>query len=486
MESLSVETKFDYSSINNGVPNDLHLMVTVGAPEIIISDEQRPMLEVCIALDVSGSMGGRKIETMKGSAKKFIDNMSPKDRISIVAFSSHVIMVTEEPVYATRENKEDLKKKIDDLHTIGATNMSDTLMTMFELLSGKSKGENVIKRAIFFTDGCPTAGVQNYTGLIDIVRKRNPDISISTFGFGEDHDPELLGGFAKVGKGNNFYIQELTECDEYFGTELGGLLTTFAKDIVVKLKPKRGVTVHKILNDFSVKVIKDDQEEEVTPVPERIQVLLNDIQGDEVVISIANIYGEESRSVVAELKVTDHLDESDLVDVSVMYTKISDDKKHRVDSVAAVEFVGEDEIQDIPDSVVEEQVILLNSAQVQHEARYVADQGNVTDAERLLRDFDSALIKTACYASSENLQSVGSSIRGFADNMKSYNSSLSADMSYMRSTLSSGRRMSGLSKGMTYGSAGSQMENFTKGFMGNDKNEQEKKGKKDKSNNPIA
>ena len=135
--------------------------------------------------------------------------MSTKDRISIVAFASRVILVTEEPVYATRENKEDLKKKIDNLHTMGATNMSDTLTTMFELLSGKSKSKNVIKRAIFFTDGCPTAGVQNYNGLIEIVRKRNPDISISTFGFGEDHDPELLGGFAKVGNGNNFYVKYL-------------------------------------------------------------------------------------------------------------------------------------------------------------------------------------------------------------------------------------------------------------------------------------
>lgn len=467
MTSLTVNTAFDYSRISNAVASDVHLMVTLTAPEVVITDEQRPPLDICIALDVSSSMSGSKMKTMQNSAQKFIDNLAPKDRISIIAFSASVIPVTDEPVYATRENKELLKEQVGALHVMGSTNMGATLTAMFELLGGKKKSPNTIKRAIFFTDGCPTTGICTYNGLIDIVRKRNPDISISAFGFGEDHDPELLGGFSKIGNGNNFYVQELAECDEYFGTELGGLLTTFAKDIVVKLKPKRGVTVHKILNDFSVKVIKDDQEEEVTPVPERIQVLLNDIQGDEVVVSVADIFGEESRNVVAELKVTDHLSESDLVDVSVLYTKISDGQKHRTDNVVSVEFVGEDDVQDVPDSTVEEQVVLLNSAQVQHEARYVAEQGDVTNAERLLRDFDSALVTNSCFSSSENLQSLSLNIKGFADNMQRYDSSLGADMAYVINSLSTGRRSSGATRCMSYGSPGAVMESFVaKNFTG--------------------
>src|SRR4030042_2751565 len=115
MASLTLNTAFDYSKINNDIDHNLHLMVKLTAPEVLITDEQRPPLNICIGLDISSSMYGKKLEIMKGAAKKFVDNLLPKDRISIIAFNQNVQLITDEPIYATRENKLSLKNKIDDM-----------------------------------------------------------------------------------------------------------------------------------------------------------------------------------------------------------------------------------------------------------------------------------------------------------------------------------------------------------------------------------
>jgi len=443
--ALNVETKFNYSVINNEIDNNLHLMVSLSAPEVLIDDETRPPLKICAAIDVSGSMGGTKIFTVKNSVKKLIDNLLPKDKLSIVIFSGTVKTITEGSLYCTR-----------------------AFITMFELLSGKEKNDKVLKRGIFFTDGNPTAGVQEYSSLIDIVKNRPTNMSISTFGYGDDHDGELLGGFAKIGKGNSFYVDKDEECNEYFGAELGGLLTTYAKDISLKLTPNSGVNILKVLNDFDVKIIKGEDETAVQNIPERIQVLFNDDTGDAIVIKINDIMGEESRHVVLELNVSSYSDEQDLVDVDVLYTKCKTNKKYKTSATTSVSFDSSDNIQAVPDLSVEEQIMVLNSAQAQHSAQYIADQGNLEDAGALLEEFDNALTRSLCFNSSDKLKTLSSDIKGFRKDIRFYNNQVSTQMTYSKLSMSSGRTLSGKSKGIV--TRGATLDSYiTKNFTDNDK-----------------
>ncbi|MBD2021414.1 hypothetical protein H6F43_14640, partial [Leptolyngbya sp. FACHB-36] len=42
-------------------------------------------LNLCLILDHSGSMGGRPIDTVKRAAQQIVDQLSPLDRLSVVA-----------------------------------------------------------------------------------------------------------------------------------------------------------------------------------------------------------------------------------------------------------------------------------------------------------------------------------------------------------------------------------------------------------------
>lgn len=54
------------------------------------------------------------------------------------------------------------------------------------------------------------------------------NFTIHSFGFGADHDPELMVEIAKLNDGNFYYIEKLNKVDEMFMDALGGLFSVAA------------------------------------------------------------------------------------------------------------------------------------------------------------------------------------------------------------------------------------------------------------------
>lgn len=60
--------------------------------------------------------------------------------------------------------------------------------------------------------------------------------SIQSFGFGNDHDEDLMTNIAKVMDGNFFFIKELDTLDEAFCSALGGIISVVAKELILNLQ----------------------------------------------------------------------------------------------------------------------------------------------------------------------------------------------------------------------------------------------------------
>jgi hypothetical protein len=71
---------------------------------------------------------------------------------------------------------------------------------------------------------------------------------VYTFGFGSDHDANLLKQVAEVGHGMYYYIEDTTKIAVSFADCLGGLLSVAAKEIELELEvPAR----HKIVQSYT-------------------------------------------------------------------------------------------------------------------------------------------------------------------------------------------------------------------------------------------
>jgi hypothetical protein len=61
------------------------------------------------------------------------------------------------------------------------------------------------------------------------------NISIHSFGFGCQHDEDLMRNICKLKDGSFYFIKELATLDESFCNALGGIISLAAKDVEIKL-----------------------------------------------------------------------------------------------------------------------------------------------------------------------------------------------------------------------------------------------------------
>ena len=65
------------------------------------------------------------------------------------------------------------------------------------------------------------------------------NFTINSYGYGTDHDPELMTKIAKLKNGNFYFIKELNKISEWFILSLSGLLTVLAENIEIYATPSK-------------------------------------------------------------------------------------------------------------------------------------------------------------------------------------------------------------------------------------------------------
>jgi len=83
------------------------------------------------------------------------------------------------------------------------------------------------------------------------------ECTINTFGFGSNHNSDLLEKLAWRFDGMYYFVTDTDAINESFATCLGGLMSTVATNLQLQVKPLNGATNVKILNDFVVRTQVD-------------------------------------------------------------------------------------------------------------------------------------------------------------------------------------------------------------------------------------
>jgi Ca-activated chloride channel homolog len=204
----------------------------------VYAGSTRTPMNLCLVIDRSGSMEGQPLEYVKQACSHVVDLLLPSDVLSIVTFEEMVEVLM--PPQAV-SNKDMVKAGIARLQAGNTTNLYDGVSLAIQQVMQNIES-NRATRMIVLTDGDPTAGIKDYTALVNHAGElRNRGISVTFLGFGPDYNEELLAGMAKKAGGNYYFIPQPQMIPDIFRSELEKLMTTVTRNMSLELKLARWV-----------------------------------------------------------------------------------------------------------------------------------------------------------------------------------------------------------------------------------------------------
>lgn len=210
--------------------NDEAELLMIGLKTQDIDHSRAPASNLVFLLDVSGSMYTEdKLPLLQESFGLLAENLTEKDRISIVTYASEDRIVLDG---AHGDETKKIKKALAGLEAGGGTYGSKGIETAYALAEKNFiKGGN--NRIILATDGDLNIGLTSEEELEELItKKKESGIFLSVLGFGtgniKDNKMETL---ADKGNGNYAYIDCLREANKVLVEEMSATLLTICKDV---------------------------------------------------------------------------------------------------------------------------------------------------------------------------------------------------------------------------------------------------------------
>lgn len=180
-----------------------------------------PALNLALAIDVSGSMAGDKIDAARRAARAVAEALTERDRLSIVAFDSTAeLLLDARPM--DRAGRAAAITAIAGLAERGGTNLFDGWLLAAERVAvAMATAPQASHRVLLLSDGQANEGV---TEREEIARHAGAllerRVVTSALGIGNGYDEELLGAIAEAGGGNLHDAEHAPEIGEVVLGEL--------------------------------------------------------------------------------------------------------------------------------------------------------------------------------------------------------------------------------------------------------------------------
>jgi Ca-activated chloride channel family protein len=226
-------TAADFEVLDNGVRQQVDLVFF----------EQLP-INVVLALDMSGSVSGERLDHLRRAASALLDGLKPHDRAGLVTFSHQVVQ------------QSPLTTNVDQVRTaLGGSEAQGGTALVDGAYAGMMLGESDAGRSlmVIFSDGLDTSSWLTAESILDISKRC--DVVIYSVAAGGSRRSEFLRDLSSGSGGRLFEVESTRNLEAAFVAILEEFrrryLVTYsprdvARDGWHKLEvrvPRRGVTV---------------------------------------------------------------------------------------------------------------------------------------------------------------------------------------------------------------------------------------------------
>lgn len=338
-----------------------------------MDEADRPGLDLAVALDRSTSMSGEKIEAAKQSLLKLIEHLKPDDSLSLVTFDSQIEVIFGQGKM-TAEKKGKAQADVKNIHPRASTNLSGGLFKALDFLKGLKKDKGRVRKCLIFTDGQANSGIRDSKQLAEAALEYRNGIGISAFGYGSDHDADLLNEISQ--DGNFYFIETPDKILHAFGTELGGLVSTFAQNVELRLTPGEGTEIVEVLNDLTV-AQDGGQTEGTTPSTATI-VTCDDLLAELEYHVVLRLKTDERKKILPR--------ETTLISARAKFVNLITKQAQEETVALKVHFVKPSEADTENNKLVMREVAIQKTANAVTKAGILADGGNYIDAQNVMEE----------------------------------------------------------------------------------------------------
>jgi len=210
--------------------NKDHKLLRLGLQTEAADYSESPDANIVLLIDVSGSMAPYdRLPLAVQSFELMLDNLSKKDRVSIVTYASgtEVVLKGEKG-----SNKEKIKEALESLKAGGSTFGEGGIEEAYALAE-KYYIRNGNNRVILASDGDFNVGKTSVSEMSEIIeKKREKGIYLSVLGFGGyNYSDAIMETLADKGNGNYAYIDSINEAQKVLVDEFCATMVTVAKDV---------------------------------------------------------------------------------------------------------------------------------------------------------------------------------------------------------------------------------------------------------------
>jgi len=202
--------------------------------------QNRNNTHTIILLDVSGSMDeSSKLTNVKKSLQYLIKFLQKNDTLSLVTFNN-LSQILIENMNVTSEYITTFNFIIETLKANGGTNLSSGLLNVKGIIDRSRVPLTTTYSKtglIILTDGHTNEGLTRSDDILRIIESMKaiePNLSITTIGYNEDHNANLLTQIATSGGGSYNIVNNQEQIAIVLGDILGGLMTTVVQNVCVK------------------------------------------------------------------------------------------------------------------------------------------------------------------------------------------------------------------------------------------------------------
>ncbi|MGG5890685.1 vWA domain-containing protein [Falsiroseomonas sp. HC035] len=186
-----------------------------------VRPEKAPAVNLALAVDVSGSMAGSKIEAARRTATAVIEALTPRDRLTLVAFDSTAELLLDARAMdkAGRAAAQAAVRRLEDR---GGTNLWEGwLLAAERVATAMAADPRASHRVLILSDGQANEGV---TEVQQLARHTGGllerGIVTSAVGIGDGYDEVLLGAMVEAGGGRLHDAEHAAEIAEVVLGEL--------------------------------------------------------------------------------------------------------------------------------------------------------------------------------------------------------------------------------------------------------------------------